>query len=71
MSRAAYGPTLAAGWGLRALGDFNHDSHPDYGLFALKHASDRDLVFIRTLIHRGRLRADPSQWMGIGGHGRF
>jgi FG-GAP-like repeat len=32
---SAYGPTLAAGWVLRALGDFNLDSHPDYGLFAL------------------------------------
>jgi hypothetical protein len=30
----AYGPTLAAGWGLRALADFNLDSHSDYGLFA-------------------------------------
>ena len=31
----AYGPTLVAGWGLRALGDFNRDSHPDYALFRL------------------------------------
>jgi hypothetical protein len=30
----AYGPTLAAGWGLRAVADFNLDSHSDYGLFA-------------------------------------
>jgi acetyl esterase/lipase len=32
---AAYGPTLVAGssWGLRSLGDFNHDGHPDYALF--------------------------------------
>jgi hypothetical protein len=29
----AYGPTLAAGWGLRAVADFNRDSHPDYALF--------------------------------------
>jgi hypothetical protein len=28
------GPTLAAGWALRAVGDFNVDSDPDYGLFA-------------------------------------
>jgi len=28
------GPTLAAGWALRAVGDFNTDGHPDYGLFA-------------------------------------
>jgi hypothetical protein len=31
---AAYGPTLAAGWGLRGLADFNRDSHSDYSLFA-------------------------------------
>jgi PQQ enzyme repeat len=31
---SAYGPTLAAGWGLRAVADFNLDSHSDYGLFA-------------------------------------
>jgi hypothetical protein len=31
---AAYGPTLPAGWGLRAVADFNLDSHSDYGLFA-------------------------------------
>jgi hypothetical protein len=32
---AAYGPTLVAGssWGLRSLGDFTRDSHPDYALF--------------------------------------
>jgi hypothetical protein len=30
----AYGPTLAAGWGLRGVADFNRDSHSDYGLFA-------------------------------------
>ena len=32
---AAYGPTLVTGssWGLRSLGDFNRDSHPDYALF--------------------------------------
>jgi hypothetical protein len=30
----AYGPTLAAGWGLRGLADFNRDSHSDYSLFA-------------------------------------
>ena len=32
---AAYGPTLVAGssWGLRSLGDFNRDGHPDYALF--------------------------------------
>jgi len=30
----AYGPTLAAGWRLRAMADFNVDTHPDYGLFA-------------------------------------
>jgi PKD repeat protein len=29
----AYGPTLAAGWGLRAVADFNRDSHSDYALF--------------------------------------
>jgi hypothetical protein len=31
---SAYGPTLVAGWGLKALADFNLDSHSDYGLFA-------------------------------------
>ena len=31
---AAYGPTLAAGWGLKTVADFNLDSHSDYGLFA-------------------------------------
>jgi len=31
---SAYGPTLAAGWRLRAVDDFNLDSHSDYGLFA-------------------------------------
>jgi hypothetical protein len=31
----AFGPTLVAGWGLRAVADFNRDSHSDYGLFAL------------------------------------
>jgi hypothetical protein len=30
----AYGPTLAAGWGLRSVADFNRDTHPDYALFA-------------------------------------
>ena len=30
----AYGPTLAAGWGLRGLADFNRDSYSDYSLFA-------------------------------------
>jgi FG-GAP-like repeat len=30
----AYGPTLAAGWGLRGAADFNGDGHPDYPLFA-------------------------------------
>ena len=30
----AYGPTLTAGWGLRAVADFNLDSHSDYALFA-------------------------------------
>ncbi len=29
----AYGPTLAAGWGLRSVADFNRDTHPDYALF--------------------------------------
>ena len=29
-----YGPTLPAGWGLRAVADFDLDSHSDYGLFA-------------------------------------
>jgi hypothetical protein len=29
----AYGPNLAAGWGLRAAADFNRDTHPDYALF--------------------------------------
>src|SRR5207249_5892861 len=32
-SSGAYGPTLAAGWGLRGAADFNSDGHPDYGLF--------------------------------------
>jgi hypothetical protein len=31
----AYGPTLAAGWGLRGAADFNGDNHPDHALFAL------------------------------------
>jgi hypothetical protein len=31
---SAYGPTLAAGWGLKAVADFNLDSQSDYGLFA-------------------------------------
>jgi hypothetical protein len=31
--RAAFGPTLPGGWGLRGAADFNSDSHPDYGLF--------------------------------------
>ena len=31
---SAYGPTLAAGWGLRAVADFDLDSHSDYALFA-------------------------------------
>ena len=30
----AFGPTLAAGWGLRSAADFNRDGHPDYALFA-------------------------------------
>jgi hypothetical protein len=30
----AFGPTLAAGWGLRGAADFNRDGHPDYPLFA-------------------------------------
>src|SRR5207248_10002873 len=30
----AYGPTLATGWGLRSVADFNRDTHPDYALFA-------------------------------------
>jgi Alpha-galactosidase, CBM13 domain/FG-GAP-like repeat len=30
----AYGPILAAGWGLRSVADFNRDTHPDYALFA-------------------------------------
>jgi hypothetical protein len=30
----AFGPTLAAGWGLRGAADFNSDGHPDYPLFA-------------------------------------
>jgi hypothetical protein len=30
----AFGPTLAAGWGLRGAADFNGDGHPDYPLFA-------------------------------------
>jgi len=29
----AFGPTLAAGWGLRGAADFNSDGHPDYPLF--------------------------------------
>jgi hypothetical protein len=29
----AYGPTLPSGWFLRAVGDFNGDSKPDYVLF--------------------------------------
>ncbi len=32
-SSGAYGPTLAAGWGLRSVADFNRDTHPDYALF--------------------------------------
>jgi len=32
-SSAAWGPTLAAGWGLRIVADFNRDTHPDYALF--------------------------------------
>ncbi len=32
-SSGAYGPTLAAGWGLSGAADFNSDGHPDYGLF--------------------------------------
>jgi hypothetical protein len=31
---SAFGPTLTAGWSLRALADFNLDSHSDYALFA-------------------------------------
>ena len=31
---SAFGPTLAAGWGLRGAADCNRDGHPDYGLFA-------------------------------------
>ena len=31
---SAFGPTLAAGWGLRGAADFNRDGHPDYALFA-------------------------------------
>jgi len=30
----AFGPTLAAGWGLRGAADFNSNGHPDYSLFA-------------------------------------
>jgi Alpha-galactosidase, CBM13 domain/FG-GAP-like repeat/Fibronectin type III domain len=30
---SAFGPTLTAGWKLRAGADFNRDSHPDYSLF--------------------------------------
>jgi len=30
----AFGPTLAAGWGLRGATDFNSNGHPDYPLFA-------------------------------------
>jgi FG-GAP-like repeat len=30
----AFGPTLAAGWGLRGAADCNSDGHPDYPLFA-------------------------------------
>jgi hypothetical protein len=29
----AYGPTLAAGWGLAGVADFSRDTHPDYALF--------------------------------------
>jgi plastocyanin len=32
-SSGAYGPTLAAGWGLSGAADFNSDGHPDYALF--------------------------------------
>jgi hypothetical protein len=32
---SAYGPTLVAGWALRALGDFSLDNHSDYTLFSL------------------------------------
>jgi hypothetical protein len=31
---SAFGPTLAAGWGLRGAADFNRDGYPDYALFA-------------------------------------
>ncbi len=31
---SALGPTLLAGWSLRAVADFNRDSHSDYALFA-------------------------------------
>jgi hypothetical protein len=31
---SAYGPTLAAGWGLTAMADFNRDNHSDYALFS-------------------------------------
>jgi hypothetical protein len=40
---SAFGPTLAAGWGLRGAADCNRDGHPDYVLFAPRVSEDTAL----------------------------
>ena len=67
---SAYGPTLVAGWALR---DSRIQSRQPFRLCALRlqHASDGDLVFVWTNIHRKRLWAELSQWLGVGRDRRF
>jgi hypothetical protein len=59
----AYGPTLAAGWGLMAVADFNRDSHPDYALFTT--GTDQTAIWYlsgRTFIGSAYGPTLPSGW---------
>jgi hypothetical protein len=59
----AYGPTLAAGWGLRSVADFNRDTHPDYALFASR--TDQTAIWYlsgRTFLRSAYGPTLPSGW---------
>jgi hypothetical protein len=64
---SAYGPTIAAGWGLRTVADFNLDSHSDYSLFALStHQTAIWYLSGPTLIRGAYGPTLPSGWELVG-----
>ena len=65
----AYGPTLVTGssWGLRSLGDFNRDSHPDYALFNSSSGQTAILYLSGPTLIGGAYGPRHSHWLGACG----